>query len=184
MPLNVPNFTTSKFSFGPGVLYLGAAGTTPTVDVGGITEDGIKVAMMSKKKDIHQGNPKLVCYTFNQEQGMEIELSGIEWNFDSLAYALGAGNTTVSGTEETFAFGGDPLCQTVAIRIVHQMATSGHTMLAYVWQAVSNGDLELTFGHDEHKFPMKWKAQRCTTNWAGATLPYDEQLGLLVEQIA
>ena len=182
MPLNVPTFTTGKFSFGPGRLFIGASGATPTIDVGGITEDGVKITLGSKKKDITQGNPKMPCYTFSQEQSCEIEVSGIEWDVDTFLYALGAGNTTSTGAQDTFAFGGDPICSTVAILIEHYMATCGHTLDAYVWQAVSNGDLEMSLNHDEHKFPYKWKGQRCTTTWAGVALAYDEQLFKLVEQ--
>ena len=29
MPYNVPTYDTDRFSFGPGVLYLGATGSTP-----------------------------------------------------------------------------------------------------------------------------------------------------------
>ncbi|HND33319.1 MAG TPA: hypothetical protein PLA94_25145 [Myxococcota bacterium] len=182
MPINIPTYTVNNFSFGPARLFLGAAGTTPSVDVGGITEDGCKISIINKKKDIFQGNPKLVAYTFSQEQSVEIEISGIEWDTDSFTYAVGAGNTTNTSNEETFTFGGDPLVERVAIHIQHYMAVAGHTMNAYVWQAVSNGDLEISMGHDEHKFPYKWKAQRATTDWAGASLAYDAQLIKLYRQ--
>ena len=33
---NVPSYTTSNISIGPGVLYLASAGTTPTTDVGAV----------------------------------------------------------------------------------------------------------------------------------------------------
>lgn len=32
MPYNVPTYDTDKFSFGPGVLYLGATGATPSIE--------------------------------------------------------------------------------------------------------------------------------------------------------
>lgn len=180
--LNIPSYSTSNFSFGPGRLFLGASGTTPSVDVGGITEDGIKLTITSKKRDIFQGNPKLIVYTFSQEQGAMLELSGIEWNQNLFEYGLGAGITASSSSSETLEFGGDPIVESVALHVQHQMAVPGHTLNAYIWQAVSDGDLELAMGHDEHKFPYKYKAQRVTTDWSGATLNTNAQLLKLYRQ--
>lgn len=182
MPINIPTYTTNNFSFGPARLFLGAAGTTPTVDVGGITEDGAKITLSNKKRHITQGNPKVIAYTFSQEQNVGLEISGIEWNVNNIAYALGSGNTTSSGSEDTFSFGGDPIVQKVALHAQHYGATAGHTYNVYLWQAVSDGDVELGFTHDEHKFPYKWTAQRVTTDWAGTSLAYDKQLVKIVRQ--
>jgi len=176
MPLNLPSYDENNFSFGPGRLFLGAAGTTPTVDVGAITEDGITISPENATKDIMQGNPKLIVHTFNQQQGVVVEATGIEWNFTTLAYALGAGNTTSSGSEDTLVFGGEPLTHKVAIHVQHQMAVTGHTLNAYIWQAVSNGNPTLPLGHDEHQFALSWKAQRVATDWAGASLDSEAQL--------
>jgi len=182
MPLNVPTFTSSNFSFGPGLLFLGAAGTTPLVDVGAISEDGIKLMPSNKKKDIFQGNPKMPVYTFSQEQGMSVQVTGIEWNVNTLLYGLGSGNTTSVSAADTFSFGGDPLIDAVALWVQHKMAVPGHTLNCYVWRAVADADVEMALTHDEHKFPYSWKAQRSTTNWSGATLAYDEQLFQLYRQ--
>ena len=182
MPVNIPTFNTNNISFGPGRLFLGAAGATPSVDVGAITEDGIKVTLSSKKRHITQGNPKVKMYTFIQEQDVMVELSSIEWNVNNMQYALGSGNTTSSGSEDTFSFGGDPIVDKVAIHVQHYAAVAGHTINGYIWQAVSDGDLELNLTHDEHKFPYKWTAQRVTTDWAGTSLAYDQQLMKIVRQ--
>jgi len=170
MPLNIPSYTTNNFSFGPGRLFMGAAGTTPTVDVGGITEDGITVEPENTTRDIMQGNAKEIVYTFNQQHGVVVNCTGIEWDVTHLAYALGAGNTTEGAGEDTLTFGGDPITKQVAIHIQHQMAVTGHTLDVYVWQAVSNGNVPLPFTHDEHQFAMSFKAQRVATDWAGAAL--------------
>lgn len=176
MPLNLPTYDENNFSFGPGRLFLGAAGTTPTVDVGAITEDGIVISPENTTKDIFQGNPKTIVYTFNQQQGVIVEATGIEWNFTNLAYALGAGNTTSSGTEDTLTYGGQPLTSKVALHVQHQMAVTGHTMNAYIWQAVSNGNPVIPLTHDEHQFALSFKAQRVATDWSGAALGTSAQL--------
>lgn len=184
MGLNIPAYTEGDFSFGPGRIFLGAAGTTPSIDVGGITEDGITIDLESEKKDIMQGNPKLIAYTFSQAQGCMVKATGIEWNFDNFTRALGAGNTTSTGTEKTYAFGGNPIVERIALKVQHQMAVLGHTMNAYIWQAVADGNLSLPMGHDEHQFEYSWKGQRVTTNWAGGTLAFDEELIRLERLIA
>ena len=183
MGLHVPSYTVADISFGPGILKMGASGSTPSVDVGAITEDGISIEPQNTTRDITQGNPKTIVYTFNQVQGVMVKLTGIEWDFTNLSYALGAGNTTTSAAEETFAFGGDALTKTVALHIQHQMAVSGNTMDAYIWTAVSEADVPLAMGHDEHQFAMAFKAQRTTADWAGATLPATEQLMKLVRTL-
>ena len=184
MPLNVPSYDENQFSFGPGRIYIGAAGSTPSTDVGAITEDGVSLEITAEKKVITQGNPKLPIFAFTQAQGAKAMFTGIQWDFDSMASILGAGTTTVSGSEETFAFGGDPLVSSVAIHVEHQMAVSGHTMNAYIWKAFSEAGMSTAFGHDEHQFPAAYLAMRSTTDWAGASLGYREQLFKLVRQTA
>jgi hypothetical protein len=174
--MNIPTVTEDNFAFGPGILKLGVAGATPTVDIGSITEDGISIEITSEKRDITQGNPKLPVYTFSQAQGVTISATGIEWSFDNFANALGAGTTTEDVAADTFAFGGDPLVSQVAIQVEHVMAVTGHTLTVNVWKAVSNGGLTLPLTHDEHQFEYSWKALRSVTDWAGGSLDYKSQL--------
>lgn len=176
MPLNIPSGSTNNISFGPGRLFLGVAGATPTTDVGFISEDGITIEVQSERRDILQGNPKLVEYTFSQTQGVMVNLTSIEWDLLRLADVFGAGVTTSSGSEVTVAFGGDPLVRQVAIHVQHQMAVTGNTLNAYVWKAVSDTSLPIPLGADEHSFELSFKAQRSSTDWNGATLSYAEQL--------
>lgn len=184
MPLNVPSYDENQFSFGPGRIYIGAAGTTPSTDVGAITEDGVQFEITAEKKVITQGNPKILIFAFTQAQGVKVMFTGIEWDFEEMARILGAGTTTVGGSESTFAFGGDPLVTSVAIKVEHQMAVSGHTMNAYVWKAFSEAGLSTALGQDEHQFPASYLGMRSTTDWAGASLNYREQLFKLVRQTA
>jgi len=176
VPYNVPTVTTNDISFGPAVLYMGVAGATPTTDVGSITEDGVAVEVTSEKRTITQGNPKIALYTFTQAQAVMAKVTGIEWNFDRFADALGAGNTTVSGAAETFSWGGDPIVTRLAMHIEHYMAVTGNTMNVYLWEVVSESGLSLPFGHDEHSFEYSYQAQRVTTDWNSVALPATEQL--------
>lgn len=183
MPLNLPTITRDDISFGPARLFLGAAGATPTVDVGAISEDGISVEFASEMREIMQGNPKLIELKFIQQQGVNLKLTSIEWNFDNLAFALGAGNTSASGTFEKFAYGGEPCPTELAIHVQHQMCRSGDTMNVYVWRAVGEGNTTLPFTHDEHAFEYTFNAMRSATDWAGNTLASDEQLIQVLRQL-
>lgn len=176
MPFNVPTVTTNDISFGPAVLYLGVAGATPTTDVGSITEDGVSIEITSEKRYISQGNPKIPVYNFSQTQGAKVTVTGIEWNFDNFARAMGAGTTSVSGSAETFSFGGDPIVTECALHIQHYMAVTGNTMNVYVWKASSDMGLTLPLGQDEHQFEYSYTALRSATDWNGNTLAPRVQL--------
>jgi hypothetical protein len=179
MPLNIPTGSVNDISFGPAKLFIKpwatAAMGTPDTDVGYISEDGVSVEITSEMKDIVQGNPKLIEYTFSQTQGVSVTLSSIEWDFNNLVYALGAG-VTANGSTLKYSFGGDPLVSAVALNIEHQMAVTGNTLNLYVWKAVSESGVSFPFGADEHTFEYKWKAQRAETDWGGTALASNTQL--------
>jgi len=176
MPFNVPTVSTNDISFGPAVLYLGVAGATPTIDVGAISEDGVSIETTSEKRYISQGNPKIPVYTFSQTQGVMLKVTGIEWDFNNFARALGAGTTSVSAGSETFSWGGDPIVTQVALHVQHYMAVSGNTLNAYIWKSTSENGLTLPLGQDEHSFEYSYTALRAATDWGGNTLAPRVQL--------
>ena len=184
MPLNISaNITKNNITAGPATLFLGASGATPTVDVGAIGEDGASLEVTSDIFDVEQGIPRMIEKSFIQRQGLVLSVTSIEWNFDNLSYALGAGNTTVSGSEETFAFGGSPCPTEVALKLVHQMACSGQTMTLNIWTAeTESGGVTLPFSlaNTPHAFEYRWKAMRTATDWASQSLATDEQLFQIV----
>ena len=185
---NIPTYTENNFAFGPGIFKIGphttSAGTAGLVDVGAITEDGISVEITAEKRDISQGNPKIPVFVFTQAQGVNLSVTGIEWNFDNFAKALGAGVHTTTSTEESFAFGGDPLVTQLALQVEHQMAVTGDTLTVNIWKAASNGGLTLPFTADEHSFEYSFKALRSATDWDGNSLAYTSQLMQIHRAIA
>ena len=176
MPYNVPTVTTDDISFGPARVYIGAAGSTPTVDVGAITEDGVNIEITSEKRYIAQGNPRINYYSFTQAQSVMVGFTSIEWDFDNFSFALGAGNTTSSASEETFAFGGDPIAQQVALHVEHYMAASGNTLDIYVWRATSEQGITMPLGQDEHQFEFKFTAIASDTTWDDSSTSATEKL--------
>lgn len=187
MSLNVSsNIVRGNMSVGPGVLFLGVAGTTPTTDVGAIAEDGASIEISSEKVTVFQGVPRLPEQSFYQQVGLVMAFNSVEWNFDNILYALGAGATTQTASEETYVLGGEPCPIDVALHFRHQMACNGQTLDAYIWRAqAENGNLTFNFtlANTPHNFEYRWMAMRAETDWAGDTLPDNAQLWKLIRQL-
>lgn len=173
---NTPNYDTNNISLGPGILYVGVAGTTPSIDVGAISEDGMTFNVKRDFLEVYQGQPKALIKTFPTQETAEVQCSSIEWNLPNLAIALGAGATTSSASQDTFAFGGDPDNDQVAVHIQHTLP-SGETVSIYMWKAQPSGEWSMNMKVDTlHTFPYSFKALIATTAWDGSALPAGQQL--------
>ena len=172
MSYNKPTITEDKISFGPGVIYLGAAGATPTVDVGAV-ESAMGIAITRTMMDLFQGSPRELVKRVCTEEKVEINFTGLEWNLQNVQYALGAGE--LSNGDATLEGGGDMEFDEVALRFVHQTAAGG-TVTVDCWRVSGSGEANIQFGDEWHKFPMKFSAQNSTTDWAGAALANKKQM--------
>ena len=181
---NVPNYNANNISIGPGIIYIGAAGTTPSVDVGAISEDGIEITVSQEFLEVFQGSPKQRIIQFKTDESIEFTATGIEWDLIKLATALGAGVTTSSGTLDTFAFGGDPDTDQVAVLIQHTLP-SGHTISISIWKAQASGEWSLSLAQDElSTFPYSFRGLVATVNWGNEALPVGQQLFRITRQKA
>jgi hypothetical protein len=170
-------------------------GTTPTVDVGFIGDDGVSLEMVSEKKQIMQGNPRQVVYTFQQQQMVNITFTSIEWDFSRFNMALGSGivdtddplygagtavpadfGVPTGATGEAFWFGGDPKNVDISMSIRHQMGVTGDTLNCYVWKCQSTTGFTAPFGQDEHSFGFGFTALGVTKSWDGLTLSDHQSL--------
>lgn len=179
MPLNIgDNINTQRAAFGPAVLALGPAGTTPTQNIGLIENDTpIEIEFQTDFGEVSQGNPMLTIFRFVRSQNFFLRATSIEWNMNHLSYALGTGATLIDANNEIYRFGGDPCPVSVALQLQHVKCLAAHTINVRVWTAQSeNGSVAVQFGQDQHQFPYAWKAIRSTTDWAGQTLAQDSQL--------
>ena len=176
--MNVGTVTTNRMSFGPAVVFLGPAGTTPLNDVGAIGDDGVELELTSDMFDVMQGNPSNVVQRFVSAQNAFMRFNSIEWNVNQIGWTLGTGTTSISSSHEILQFGGDPCPDNVAMYLRHKKACVAHTVFVRFWTASpENGSFSVKFTRDaiqshQHAF----KAIRSTTNWAGATLAEDSQL--------
>ena len=189
MPLNIPTGTNleNNVSFGPAVVFMDpvptggfvAAGSTPTTDVGWIGEDGVNIELTSENKNIVQGNPQLVAYSFATVQTAMINFTSIQWNFDNFILALGAGTTSVGhvASIENFDFGGNPLNTLTMIKLQHEMAVTGDTLEIYAWKGQSESGFSIPLqATEEHSFEFSFQVIRSTTDWCNAALGSENQL--------
>ncbi|MBI4708247.1 MAG: hypothetical protein HY761_10055 [Candidatus Omnitrophica bacterium] len=169
MAYNVPTYDTTRFSFGPGVLYMGAPGTTPLIEVGAV-KGNPEFSIERTLLEVFQGSPKSKVAQYATKEVAILKVSGIEWNFDNLAYALGAGVTGINGTVETFEFGGDMSVTNRALRFVHR-TPDGSTIDLHLFKAEGSGKIAVAFNEeDTHEFPFEFHTLEGTTDFAGSAL--------------
>ena len=177
MGYNLPVYDTQKISLGPGVIYLGPVGSTPSTDVGAV-RSGMNFAITRTKVPVKQGNPATNIKTFVTEEAGVLTLTGLEWNLDNFAMALGQTTTSVGNTLDV---GGDMNIHEVAIKLVH-VNPNGHTYTLYIWKAEPRGDLTINLTDEPHAFEMAFEAMLTTVDWAGNSLSAGEQMFKLFRQ--
>ncbi len=170
---NVPTYDTSNISVGPGLLFLGTSGNTPTTDVGAVR--GAELSITREKLDIEQGWPAQLIIRYAPRETVTLTVTGIEWHFDNLAKALGAGVATGAGAGTSFEFGGNINFTNITAKFQHRLAAGG-TIEIDIWTANGSGELTSTFGDDVHEFPYVLTALNSTTNWASAALAENKAL--------
>ncbi|MGI9554804.1 MAG: hypothetical protein ACR2M6_02415 [Vampirovibrionia bacterium] len=189
-PYNFPSGTINDISFGPARVFMDTYVTNSTdpllswgTDVGYIGEDGVNIEISAERRDITQGNPRLVEYSFTQAQSVMVNFTSIAWDVDNFARALGGQSnvTAATATVESFGFGGDPINQEIGIRVQHEMAVTGNTINVFVWRAMSESGFTIPFGQDEHQFEFSFKVLRSEYDWRGTSIARQKQL-ILVER--
>jgi len=156
MGYNVPKVTQDNFSFGPGVLYAGACGECPATDIGAV-RSGAELAITREKITVEQGSPyqKIVDYVIRET--VVLTVTGIEWNFNNLQRALGAGIVSEGASYKRIRFGGNMgVCQS-SLCFKHHTA-EGDEIYVKLWCAVGNGEVTISFGDDIHEFPYGFTA--------------------------
>lgn len=169
MAYNVPTYDTQRFSFGPGVLYIGPAGSTPLIDIGAVKGDA-EMGIKRTTLDIMQGSPQTLVQQYAIQEDVSLKVTGIEWNLDNIARVLAAGVTTLSGANDILEFGGDMDMAKYALRYVHRTPTGG-TIDIHLFSVIGQADLTIAFKEKEaHEFPMEFKALEGTVDFTNAAL--------------
>lgn len=169
MSYNVPSYDTARFSFGPGVLYMGVQGTTPLVDIGAVRGDA-QITVERTMLEMFQGSPQSLVKKYAVKEDVRLKLTGVEWNVNNLSYALGAGVTSAAGAQEIFEFGGDTAVSNRALRYVHRTPDGG-TVDCHFFAMEGAGKLEIAIKQDDfHEFPMEFSALEGTVDFTNAAL--------------
>lgn len=159
-----------EVSFGPGNLFVGAVGATPTVDIGYVRE-GAQMTFSRTPLDLKQGMPMTLIKRWIVEEQMIFNINSLQPSIDNLKKSLGAGRQT-SGA---LGVGGSMNIDEWAVMYRH-VTQSGHTIFIDIYRATREGDFSWTFGNDFHEVPMSFRAMETSTNWAGTSLNDDEKL--------
>lgn len=169
MAYNLPAYSTKRFSFGPGILYIGAAGTTPLLDVGAVKGDA-KFDIKRTLLDIYQGSPQTLVQRYAIKEDVMLSVTGIEWNLSNLSYALGAGVTTQSGATEQMDFGGDMSMSARAVRYLH-IQPDGSTIDIQLFSANGKGEVNIAIKEkDTHEISYEFSCLEGTVDFQNASL--------------
>ncbi len=169
MAFNVPSHDSTRFSFGPGILYIGAPGATPLIDIGAVRGD-VELLVTRTPLELKQGSPQTLIKKYAVEEIVNMKITGVEWDFDNIAYALGAGVTTINGTVETLEFGGDLDYTNRALRFIHILPTGG-TIDVQVFKAEGLGNLAIAVKEtDFHEFPFEFNALEGDVDFSNVAL--------------
>lgn len=157
MSFNIPNYNTKRFTFGPGVMYLGPVGSTPLIDIGAVTGDAT-LEFNRTILEVLQGAPMQTVQKYAVQEQVMLKFTGIEWNLTNLSYYLGAGVTTQSGPVETMDFGGDGAISSRALRFVH-IQPDGSTVDIHFFNAQGAGKISVAMKQKGvHELPFEFEA--------------------------
>lgn len=177
---NIPGYTADNFSFGPGVLFVGPVGATPTVDVGAV-KAGAELAVTREILEMRQGSTQNLVKQYVTQENVSLKVSGVEWNLARLKEVLGSGVLTTSSDVDTIEFGGDVDAAELAVRFRHVLPI-GHTLYVDLWKTQPAPELSITFGEEFHEFPYNFKALDSTTKWDGSATDSNGRLMRIIRQ--
>lgn len=183
MAYNVPVYTAKRFSFGPGVLYMGTAGSTPLVDIGAVKGDA-EITIKRTALEMKQGSPQSLVKKYAVEEEVSLKVTGVEWNLTNIAYALGAGVTSQSGAQEIMEFGGDMDFSNRALRFIH-IQPDGSTIDLHIFSSEGAGELAVAMKEtDFHEFPFKFNVLEGSVDFTNAALAAKKKKFKIIRTVA
>ena len=183
MAYNVPTYDTKKFSFGPGILYIGTVGTTPLIEIGAVKGDS-ELSIERTPLEVFAGSPQSRIAQYAIKEEVKLKVVGIEWNLDNLSYALGAGTTGASGAAQTFEFGGAMTIANKAIRFVHR-TPDGSTIDVQLFNCQGSGKIAISFKEtDMHEFPYEFHTLEGTSDFSNGALAANKKHFKIIRTVA
>jgi len=175
---NVPQYDTTNFSFGPGILYIAPYDIAndkpayPTVDIGAVRA-GAVLRITREILDVVQGSPDLIVKSFVRSETVEFSITSIEWKLENLYRALGGGELDI--TNNKIRFGGDMDLDVYTLKFVHT-TPAGDQWVIKIWKANPTGELEINFANDDvHQFALNFRGLK--SNYGFADVDEPETIG-------
>lgn len=180
MAYNMPGYDATNFSLGPAIVKIGAAGATPSIDLGAVDEVSFELNL--EGADVEQGGPKELIDVLPSRVTASLTFRGMEWNKDFFVWATGGGQTDST----KFLFGGTPTKQKFAVQFEHSVLGSGNTFTGRLWKCVPEGNFPITMGEAVHTFEMTFRVLRSVQTWASVAIGGRDSLDsyLELEEIA
>lgn len=178
MPMNLPQFNTTRFSIGPAVIYMGAAGVLPVTDFGAINSTEIKFNVENNK--FLAGSPAVPHWYHFKTGDVSITVRGLEWDLYKLQKAIGGYYTTStvgSYTTQTL-YGTFEVVDALSLKIVHN-TPSGSTITLEVYSALPGGGSEIKFGDKVHDFPFTFYPVVVPYDFSSTALPPNTSFKLI-----
>lgn len=178
MPINLPQFDTTRFSIGPAVLYIGSAGVLPVTDFGAITSTEVKFNVEHTK--FISGSPAVPHWYHFKSGDVAITIRGLEWDLSKLQKAVGGYLTTstVGGYTTQSLYGTFEVVDALSLKIVHQTPTGG-TITLEVYSAIPGGGSEIKFGDKVHDFPYTFYPVVTPYDFSSVALPPNTSFKLI-----
>ncbi len=170
MPYNLPQFDTRKFSIGPSVVYIGAAGQTPTIDLGAVTAVEIKATYEMNK--FFQNIPATAtAYRFKSVE-TAVTFKGLEWDLSKIRRVMGGYyvETLIGGHTIQELYGNFEYADPVSLKVVHE-TPNGIVITIDVYNAYPGGNDGFHFTHALHEHSYTFHAAASATDFAGNALP-------------
>ncbi len=170
MPVNLPQYDTRRLSIGPAILYIGTAGSTPTVDLGAVQDSSIKVTAELTKFML--GVPAVPQWYRFKTVEVTLTVKGLEWNLDKIRQVIGGYylTETVGSTDVQTLYGTFEYVEPFSIRLIHQ-TPSGGTLTVDIFEALPGGGADLGFGSKVHEIPYTFHAISSSHDFEGNALP-------------
>lgn len=184
MAYNMPSGDVTRTTIGPGIIYLGPIGATPTVDVGYVKGE-MALSVTRSMTEIRQGTPQTIVQVLANQEDVMVEFKGIQWNLDALLHAIGDGATSASNPNDILKFGGRHTVTGKALRFFHKLA-DGSSLFFDMYKCMTDGNVQINIDpNNPHEISMKFKAlDPGSTDWAGAALTDGQKLAKVTIQRA
>lgn len=181
---NTPNGTVNNISIGNAVVLVGDEATTPSDDVGYLSDDGVTLTYETENVDVSSGFPRTSIRQFVTAVTTSFTFTTLEWNLDTFSRAL-VGVFSTTTTQEFLNVGLDACPGELTAIVNFCMPCVGDTIIIRLWRVQSDGNFEIAFdGSNPHSFAYNFRVLLAQQKWDTTALTADQGLFEIERQLA